>query len=174
MTMVTMLVFSILLAVAFTAAAIWIGKGLSESVSSTVYVLPERGGWRWLWTIWLWTVTLTLAPALMEALPDEWRILGFAALVCLGMTGAMPVTMKEHKPWHDIFGVAAGVLSQICVFIICPDWLCVWMAAVFLIGSGYVQPDGWLGQICKGRQVFIAEAACACGTYGAVMIVLVS
>lgn len=71
--------------------------------------------------------------------------------------------------WHNIFGIAAGVLSQICVAIINPNWFCMWMPALFVLGSIYIQPEGWLGKAIKGKEVLIVEITCYIDLIGSLL-----
>lgn len=159
--MVPLLIFSALLVVLYVGAAIGAKRELPESISSLVYLLPREG--QWVWIVWMWLVTFSLTPALMESLPETWRFVGFLTVACLAFCGAMPVRMKESNTAHNVLGVSAGILSQACVAVIDTEWLAVWMLWVFLAGSAYIQPGGWLGKAVKGRLCFLAEAVCWIG-----------
>lgn len=155
--MITMLILSLVMAVSFVGIAIWKLKELPESISALVYVFR----WRWLWTLWIWTVSLlTFIPVIDRLSHIGMEFLGFGALVCLMLCGTMPLFDKEHLTWHWILGISGCILSLVCVYFIETQWLGMWMPCVFLIGAGYVQPQGWLGKATKGKWVLLAECAC--------------
>lgn len=160
-------ILSLLMAVAYIAAVIIKDKKLPDSISALVYALPNK--WQWIWTLWLWVVSLLMCIPLIDVLPETWKSLGFFTLVCLGFVGAMPIIYKEHKKAHDILGVLAGILSQVCVFIISPWWLLVWFFWPFLMGSTIVQPEGGdMRELFKGKGVFVAEVICMITLAGAI------
>lgn len=161
--MTWMLMVSCLLAVLYVGAAIWALRGLPESISAMVYVLPE-GGARWLWTIWLWLVSLgTLIPVIDLLALRGCEIVGFATMCCLVFCGAMPIFMKEHKRAHDALGIAGGLLSQACVACLAGGWngwLWLWLLWPLLMASTLIRPRGWLGRLLQGRGCTVAEILC--------------
>lgn len=165
-----MLIISILLAVALPAVAIWKTKEVPHSISSLVDLFD--GDKRWLWSVWLCLVTFTLAPSLIESIPESWKVVGFAMLLCLTITAAMPLFDKEHEKWHDGFGIAAGVLSQICVLLVCPWWLLLWVVMAVLVFSGLAGFNEWK-KFCDGKGLFFTEAACALALYGALFSAMI-
>ena len=140
------ILISLLMAVLYVGAAIIIKKELPVSISSMVYILP-KGGWRWLWTVWIWLTGLLLIVPLMDALPDDWKFLAFLTIGCLMFCGAMPIFIEENHKWHNIFGIAAGVLSQGCVAIINPWYLVLWILILSAL---------WM----KNKTTFISEVIC--------------
>jgi len=147
------------MAIAYIAVVIIKDKKLPDSMSALVYALSNK--WQWVWTLWLWAVSLLMCIPLIDALPETWKFLGFLTLACLGFVGAMPIIYKEHKKAHDILGVSAGILSQVCVFILSPWWLLVWFLWPFLMGSTIVQQKGGdMRELFKGKGVFVAEVIC--------------
>jgi len=169
--MVTMLIISLLLAAALPAAAIWMFREIPKSISSLAYRLPE-GGWRWLWSLWLMLVTVTLAPALMEATPDMWRIFAFATLACLTGTAAIPSFTKGYEGVHDYLSLASGIFSQACVRFICPWWLAAWaVTGVLSFGVLCGFKDKGVTML-DGRGVTLAEATCMVTVFGSVLTAL--
>lgn len=155
--MILLLIISILLVVSVTGIALWRIKALPESISSLVYVFR----WKWLWTVWLTIVgILTCAPAIEVLDRIGMGFLGFSTLACLIFCAAMPIFMKEQRQWHNILGISACILSQICVFFISMDWLYAWVLFIFLMVSVYVQPQGGITKVVKGKGVFVAECIC--------------
>ena len=135
-----MLIFSILLVVSYVGTAIWSKGELPESVSAMVYDLPKAG--QWLWTLWLFLVAFCIAPALLEAIPESWKFVGFFTVACLAFCAA----------------IAAGILSQICVAFISPWWLIAWPLYVAVI-SFPVFP--WtVEKRISGKGVFLIECVC--------------
>lgn len=141
------------MAVVYTAAVIGKRRELPESISSMVYDLPKR--WQYLWTVWLWLVGLGVCIPLIEILPETWKFVGFLTMACIGFVGAMPLFVEEQRKAHNIFGVSAGILSQVCVLIVNPWWLTAWV----LFPLSYI-----LGS--RGKEVFIAEVICSATVYG--------
>lgn len=167
-----MLIISFLLAVALPAAAIWRTKEVPKSISSLVYLFS--GNRRWLWTLWLWAVAFTLAPSLIDALSETWQFVGFLTILCLVATGAMPLFVKEKRKWHNVFGISAGVLSQVCVLIAFPWWLLLWLVYMqFVMGAFASFNDTKGGPVFLDRKgVLVAEAISALTTYFSLMCVV--
>ena len=140
------ILISIIMAVLYVGAAIIIKREIPVSISSLVYILPE-GRWRWLWTIWIWITGLLLIVPLIDALPDEWKFLGFFTIASLMFCGAIPLFIEEYNTWHNILGVAAGILSQVCVAIINPWHLTLWILILSAL-------------LMKSKTVFISEVIC--------------
>ena len=155
--MIVMLVISLFLVALYVGAAIWRFRALPDSISAMVYALPE-GGWRWLWSAWLAMVDiLTFAPVVEILDGRGLGILGFLPMAMLMFVAAWPIFDREHYRWHNIFGTAAAVVSQVDVWLICPYWLLLWLlmvAAVFMKGLRHT------GTYYGGKGVLIAEVAC--------------
>jgi hypothetical protein len=83
--------------------------------------------------------------------------------------GAMPLVRNESNKAHNVLGISAGIFSQICVAILDPDWLFSWALFIFLMGSVYIQPQGWLGKAMKGKGIFVAEVACWISVMGSLI-----
>ena len=166
MTLLTLL--SILLAAAYVVAATWVRGELPGSISALVYTLSRP--WQWVWIIWMWAVAFTACIPLIEVMPsDLGKGLAFLTLVCLMFVGGMPVTERENSRAHSLFGVSAGVVSQVCVLLLCPVWLWAWLAYVALIVYVAAYPSD---KLFAGKGVLIAELICAASTIGAVLTTL--
>lgn len=132
-----MIILSILLVALGVGAAIgmihWLerkpwSQSLPDSISAMVYLLPRRGGWRWLWSLWLVAVdVLTFAPVIKIVDPRGLGILGFLPMAMLGFVAVWPLFDIEHRKWHYILAIAAGILSQEDVWFISPWWLLTWL-----------------------------------------------
>lgn len=162
-----MLISSLVLAVSFTGIATARLKSLPESVSSLVYVFRDR----WLWTLWMWAVALlTLIPTTDLLSRIGMEFLGFGTMVCLMFCGSMPLFDKEHVRWHWITGVSGCILSQLCVLMICPWWLLMWLLMVFVALcciAGYNDTDDEC--VFQGKGVFLAECICYVSLMGAMI-----
>lgn len=163
--MVTLLIVSILLVALYVGATIWKHKELPESISAMVYDLSKP--WRWVWSVWLATVTVMISPALTAAMPDVWYgIAGHILIVLLAMTAAMPLLPGYHNKAHYICGIAAGIMSQVCVALICPWWLLAWCALVILPFCDRKWYVPGLPMWMIRSKVFILEALCAIPFFG--------
>ena len=177
--MTTLLFLSILTAASYVVADIivrWrctesgdfatrINAAMPGSLSAMVYLLPA-GRWRWLWSAWLAMTTLLMSPALTSAMSATWcsSLLADATIVCLAMTAALPLLPGYHNRLHTALGIAAGLLSQVCVVAICPWFLILWVLMVS------VAIDAWIvrSDVCRWydqKGVFIAEVICAAAVY---------
>lgn len=169
--MMTMLILSIVMAVAYVAAVIIRDKELPDSVSALVYALP-KGRWRWLWSAWLALVTLLMAPALTAAMAATWwmSLLADATIICLAMTAAMPLLPGYHNRLHNALGILAGVLTQVCVLFICPWCLMLWLLFVVALVVLAFPDKGWAARITakiSGKGVLLLEVICAWALFAA-------
>lgn len=89
--------------------------------------------WKWTWTIWIWVLAFTTIFPLIEVLPVAFEMLGFFTILSLVFTGALPLFDTENIKYHNTFGIMTGILSQICVTIICPYWLFLWVLMFLII-----------------------------------------
>ena len=143
--------------------------GVPESVSGLVYNLSER--MRWAWSGWLIAVALTLMVPLMNTLYDvAW--LGWLTVVCLIGAGVTPIINQETRTMHHVCGIAAGVLSQVCVACLCPWWLLIWAVWLPLLAGAMAALNDAEEMPClmAGHSVFVAECTCAVSLYGCLLI----
>lgn len=116
----------------YVGVAIWRKRKLPESISAMVYILPE-GGWRWLWSLWLIVVSvLTFSPVIEVLDKRGLGVLAFLPIVFNMFVAVWPLYDTEHKPWHYAFGIASGVMSQVCVWLLNPYWLWLWMLIIVI------------------------------------------
>ena len=167
--MLILLTISAVLAVLYVGAAIWKRHSIPESISAMVFDLPRK--WQWLWSIWLWAIAfLTCIPAINALAEKGAEALGFATLVCLVFTGALPLYDKDNKRMHYFFAYAAGILSQACVVGLDWHWLLVWLVYPLLpYIDGYFYMPGlpmWLLRI----KTFVIETLCAIPFFGALFV----
>ena len=163
--MMTMTITSIVLALAFVAFAAWVRGELPGSISALVYTLSRP--WQWVWIVWMWAVAFTACIPLIEVMPsDLGKGLAFLTLVCLMFVGGMPVTEKENSRAHNLFGVSAGVVSQVCVLLLCPQWLWAWLAYVVCVLFVAFFPGN---RLLSGKGVLMAEVICYITVIGSVL-----
>lgn len=165
--MLTTIILSLLLVALGVGAAIgmihWLerkpwSQSLPDSISAMVYLLPRRGGWRWLWTIWLVFVdVLTFAPVIEILDRRGLGILGFLPMAMLGFVAVWPLFDVEHRRWHYILAIAAGIISQVDVFLICPWWLLTWL---LFIAAWIWTTNDTSSTAFDGKGVFLAEVIC--------------
>lgn len=164
----TLLILSLMLVASFVVVACKRRGCLPESISAMVYDLPSK--LRWLWTVWLVHVSaLTLIPAIDVLDHKGMAIVAYFALVFLLLTAVNPLTGKDNEEVHMTLAKIAGLLTQVVVAFIDANWLACWLVFVFLYGSLYVQPQGWLAKAVNGKGVFIAEAVCYVSLMGSMI-----
>ena len=159
------------LCIAVGGIVLMLRGGVPESVSGLVYNLSEK--MRWSWSGWLVVVALTLMVPLMSALGDvAW--LGWLTVVCLIGAAVTPVFNRDTRTMHYVCGIAAGVISQVCVACICPWWLLVWLIWIPLIAGtmGALNDSEEMPQVLDGYGVLAAEVMCAVSLYGSLLCVI--
>lgn len=162
--MVTLIIISLILVVLFVGATIYHTHSIPDSVSAMVYALPTSG--RYIWTMWIWAVSMLLVPSLMESLGSYWQFLGFLWCASMAFCGALPLVKGEPNTIHNALGIAAGVLSQACVLVLCPWWLCVLLLLSWFVLTDKVRD---LTSIWYGKTCFLAESVCYVSMVGAIL-----
>lgn len=159
--MTAMIITSILLVVLYVGATIWVKKEIPESISAMVYDLPE-GGWRWLWTIWLLLVDVFTFAQVIEILDARGMgYMGFIPMVMIGFVAVWPLFDTQHKRWHNILGIVAGIWSQVDVGLICGLWLWAWLIIpAFLVYCYICERKHKDYSMFEGTLVFISECVC--------------
>jgi hypothetical protein len=92
--------------------------------------------------------------------------IGWLTLVSLLGAAVTPIINKDTYILHNVLGILGGILSQVCVFIISPWWLLVWIIFPLLLINCIVSSNY---TIIKGYGVFISEILCAISLYGALL-----
>jgi len=164
--MMTLALVSLLLAI--IGMAVMLRGGVPDSVSGLVYNLSDTK--QWWWSVWLSAVAITVMVPLMSAL-DYWAGFGWFTVCCLIGAAVTPVIRSDTRRMHNVCGIAAGILSQLCVLVLCPWWLLAWMVFVPLMaGSMAAFNDSEdLPVVCAGKGVLVAECICAVSLYGALV-----
>ena len=160
--MTTLVYLSMAIAAAFLTAATIKRRALPDSISAIVYDLPHT--WQWFWTVWMWAVAITVGIPLIDVLPDNLQLFGFAKMTLLCFVGAMPLVRHESNTAHYILAIIAGFLSQVCVLAVSPAWLLTWLLMVVV----YV--DKRLSRTALAdKAVLLSELICAGTLYGALL-----
>lgn len=165
-----MAIISLLLVVAYVAAAIWRKRELPESISAMVWLL--NGGWRWLWSVWLLAVdVLAFIPVTVILDGRGLGILGFLPMAMLAFVAVWPLYDTAHGRWHSILSVGAGVMASVDVLLISPWLLMSWGGLLLLAvdSSFFFRPRAWYYH----KEVMIAESICALTVFGAVITKLI-
>ena len=150
----------------FIGAAIWKERELPDSISSLVWLFT--GKWRWVWSLWLLAVAITtLAPAIDRLDAKGLGAIAFAPMVLLAFVAAWPLFDEDHERVHNIFGIIAGVFSQVVVAFLSPWWLLLWLLFAMMLADAYV---GGKKRWYDGKEVFIAEMLCWLTVTGAVLL----
>ena len=162
--MTTLVIISIVLVALFVGATIYHTRSIPDSVSAMVYSLPH--GWRYLWTAWLWAVSMLLVPSLMESLGSYWQFLGFLWCASMAFCGALPLIKGQANTIHNALGIAAGVLSQACVLVLCPWWLATWVILLVFVLSDKFRD---LTSMWYGKSCLVSESICYISLVGAIL-----
>lgn len=151
-----MCLLSLVISVVGVVMSILSKKSLPSSVSAIVYGMKNK----YAWSAWVWLVTLLLTPSLIDKLPEFFKVFGFFTIAALLFCGALPIVDKSHKYVHNFLGIAAGILSQICISVINPWWLLLWILLVIFFSTIVFVEKPWADKIyeaCDGKGVFLVE-----------------
>ena len=133
---------SILLVISYLVAVGYRRGALPDSMGSVAYVLPD-GGWRWLWSVWLGASVFTLTPKLFFVMSPIGQMCAHAFATAMLLLVLLPLMKHEGDKGVLALGTVACLFSQICVALINPWWLLVWL---FI-------PALWLDTCMKGATV---------------------
>jgi len=86
---------------------------IPDSISALVYGM-KHDIW---WILGVWAVA-GCGLATMIPHSSTYAGIAFASCFCLALVGAMPLVKGEHNTLHNIFGIAACLLSQLWVFLV--------------------------------------------------------
>ena len=151
--------------ISFLLAGCFIGhfcidmKGVPESISSLVYKMKHK----WVWSVWMVAVGMLLFPQLMKRMPEMWQFVGFLMILALIGTALTPIFIKEKEKVHYVLSIVLGILSQVCVLIISPWWILLWLVMVALIIM-WINNNipAWM----EGKGLFFVEVICMLALYG--------
>lgn len=156
----------------------WIKRGLPASLSGMVFGSGGETaghtavGRRALWTAWIMTAAGLLAVPLMEAVSYKW--VAWLTLLCMLAVAVVPLMRSEKNTEHYVYGIAAGVMSQVCVALIEYEWLLVWLIWLPLLAGtmGALNDSEEMPQVLDGYGVLAAEVMCAVSLYGSLLCVI--
>lgn len=147
----------------------WIKRGLPASLSGMVFGSGGETaghtavGRRALWTAWIMTAAGLLAVPLMEAVAYKW--VAWLTLLCLLAVAVVPLMRSEKNTEHYVYGIAAGVMSQVCVALIEYEWLWLWPVWLLVFTWKTCGTDSWK------RAVLWMEMTAAAAVYGCLLCV---
>lgn len=153
-------------------------RKLPESISALVYALPKK--WQWVWIVWMLAVSFTTMIPVIEVLSlKDAEVLGFVTLTSLVFVSVMPLT--QEKKMHCPLAVIAGIASQMCVVLICPWWLLLWIVMAGIIGVvaffksafALINDSEEVPVILDGKGVLLAEGICYVTMIGSVLTKLI-
>ena len=139
---------------------------LPTSISACVYEFSEKRSLM-CWTGFMWVAGICGMIPLLAKLGD-FGMVGFVTIIFIAFMGIMPLSNKETRPWHYWLAVLAGVLSQVCVALVCPYWLLIWTIWLpFLAGAMAAMNDSEeKPTLLNGKAVLFAEFSCAVSVWG--------
>ena len=153
---------SFVVAAVFLAHHVIVG-GVPKSISSLV----NRMRWKWLWSLWLGVTGFLLLPLLLDELPETFKFVGFLMFIALLGTALTPVFVDKNRKAHNIFGNVLGVLSQVCVLILSPWWLVLWVGMLVVM---ILSLSGRIPKVFVGNGLFVIEVLCMITLYGALAL----
>lgn len=164
--MVSFVIASIVLSVAYIGWTLVSSGKVPESMSAMVYSLPKKQ--QWVWSFWLAMSSTLLLPRIFSIVPDNGKFVGFLMLVALIGVAVTPIIQQETRNWHNVLGWAAGGLSQACVGIVNPAWLILWVVLGIIIvfyQCAFAKSDDEIASMFGKCGIFILEVMCAFTLY---------
>lgn len=124
-----------------------------SSMKEIAYILPE-GGWRWLQSVWMAATLYTLTPKLFLVIPDRWEVCAHCFATAMTMLCILPLLKHEGNKSHQVLDVVSSVFGQICVLIINPLWLALWLVVPVLMARSRHEmsrrwQDGRIKLVCS-------------------------
>lgn len=126
-----------LLLLIYCITIIIINKEIPNSISQTVYMLPNK--LKWIFTIILFAITFMIAPRLFSITNNYYSFLVFFTLVGILGVGVDPLIKGQKNIIHYSSAIMMGISSQILVYIINPYILLSWIP--YIIYTIYIE-DG--------------------------------
>lgn len=148
--------------VALYIALVYRRRGsLPDSMGTEVYVIPD-GGWRWLWSVWMWSTVYTITPKLFHVIPEQGQPCAHAFATAMLLLGILPLLKHEGDRGVFALGLAACFMSQVCVALVCPWWLLMWLSLPALAA--------WRSDLLAGgRYRLFVELTCYCSLTGSLL-----
>lgn len=150
-----LLMTSLLLTVAYVANAVYLSQGVPVSVSAHVY--ESDMSQRWYYTAWMWLLSLTFAPALFLLTPYELDWAPHVLVTSLLLTSVLPLIERDGHEWHRAATILSAATCSLCVYIVYPVWLLLWVVSVAL------------GMYHSSRMPFIVQTTCVASLLGSLI-----
>ena len=144
----SLVVIALIVIALYTGAMIYSGRGIPESISQTVFLLPRKG--QWVFTVVMWVVGFLLMPVLLEKVSEQTQFIAFLTISGVCFVGASPLVLKEKNTIHYVCAAVAGIASQLLVALNQPLLLLIWF---LYIGYTLLAKDGsknlfWVEVLC--------------------------
>ena len=169
--MIGLIIMSMLVIAAYTAAVCVKQGGIPSSISATFYKL-EHPHW-FMATTWL-TAGL-LMPAILEVSRPDTEFLAFLACAGMFLVGAAPNFKEDFEgDIHELGAVLCIAGSQLWVMYNCPWCLLVWVAYVvytIVMMTRHVL-DSVIADFYRTKPMFWVEIADLLATYMSVFILI--
>lgn len=129
--MIYLIILSILVIAAYTAAVCIRNEGVPNSISATFYAIRHR----WWFRLTMWLTPMLLMPSILEVSKESTEFLAFLALVGMIVVGCFPdyASDKFNRRGHIAGAVMAIGFSQLWVAFNLAWCLLAWV--VYLIGT---------------------------------------
>lgn len=91
--------------------------GVQPSISDNFYVSKQP----WVFTAVFWIVAFCMAPAMIDAAPEDWQFTGFLAGTGIAFVGAAAAYKQSLTNTVHIAGAAtAGIMAIVWAYTVCP------------------------------------------------------
>lgn len=144
----SLVVIALIVIALYTGAMIYSGRGIPESISQTVFLLPRKG--QWVFTVVMWVVGFLLIPVLLEKVSEQTQFIAFLTISGVCFVGASPLVLKEKNTIHYVCAAVAGIASQLLVALNQPLLLLLWF---LYVGYTLLAKDG-------SKNLFWVEVSC--------------
>lgn len=144
----SLVVIALIVIALYTGAMIYSGRGIPESISQTVFLLPRKG--QWVFTVVMWVVGFLLMPVLLEKVSEQTQFIAFLTISGVCFVGASPLVLKEKNTIHYVCAAVAGIASQLLVALNQPLLLLLWF---LYVGYTLLAKDG-------SKNLFWVEVSC--------------
>ena len=150
----TLVIIAITLLVAYTIILCVVNKQIPDSLSQSVFFLPQSASW--IWTLVIGFVAVAVMPVMLEKADDDWKYMAFLSCFGLILVALCPLSPKKNSIQYQTHMIGAwmcAVSSQI-LMAVCNSWL-------MLMWVPWVIAFIWITNHSKWRtKVFWAEWTC--------------
>lgn len=167
--MIWLVILSMLMMAAYTAAVCIKQKGVPYSISATFYKLEHK---HWFMAT-MWLTAGLLMPAVLEISKSDTAALAFPALAGMFFIGAAPNFRDDFEgDIHKTGAIFCLVGSQLWVACNCPWCLMVWIAYVGYTVAMMVrnENDSIISDFLHTKPMFWIEVAALTSTYLSLLI----